>query len=43
MNYEIYGMYLYDYIDGTPDKIENYEEVDDLNYVSENNENKTEE
>lgn len=27
-------MYLYDYIDGTPDKIENYEEVDDPDYIT---------
>lgn len=26
-------MYLYNYIDGTPDKIENYEEIDDPNYT----------
>ena len=30
-------MYLYNYIDGTPDNIENYEEVDDPDY--ENNQN----
>ena len=28
-------MYLYNYIDGTPDVIENYEEVDDPDYVEE--------
>ena len=36
-------MYLYNFIDGTKDTIDNYEEIDDLDYVPENNENKTEE
>lgn len=27
-------MYLYNYIDDTPDKIENYEEVDDPDYIN---------
>ena len=28
-------MFLYNYIDGNPDRIENYEEVDDPGYVEE--------